>query len=220
MRFADRHDAGRRLAHHLAHRGYDRPIVIGLPRGGVPVAVEVAARLDAPLDALVVRRLDVPRLPDQPLGALAEDGVRMVDPDRAATLGVTPAQLEGIVQVEAEELDRRIQAYRGDRERVPVAGRTAIIVDDGVATGFTARTAIDVLRDRGAAVVALAVPVGPVHAVRELRSSADDVVCLYTPRPFGAIRSVYAAFPPVTDAQVAELLAAHAPTADAGDPRH
>jgi putative phosphoribosyl transferase len=215
MRFADRHDAGRRIARHLARRGYEDPVVIGLPRGGIPVASEVAARLRAPLDALVIGRLGDPRHPEIPLGALAEDGVRLVDADRVTTLGVTPAQLEGIVTIAADEIGRRVRAYRGDRARVPVEGRTVLLVDDGVATGFTARTAIDVLRDRGAGDVVLAVPVGPVPTVHELRSHADDVLCLYTPHPFTAIRSVYAEFHPVLDATVADVLATHASTADA-----
>lgn len=219
MRFADRHDAGRRLARHLARDGYEQPVVIGLPRGGVPVAVEVATRLDAPLDALVIARLGVPRHPEVPLGALAEDGVRMVDGDRAAALGVTPAQLEGIARLEADEIARRVAVYRGGRGRVPVAGRTAIVVDDGVATGFTARIAVDVLRARGPRAVVLAVPVGPLSAIRDLRARADDVLCLYTPDPFGTIRSAYTEFHPVSDAVVADLLAARASAAasSAGD---
>lgn len=215
MRFADRHDAGRRLAHQLARRGYEEPLVIGLPRGGMPVASEVATRFDAPLDALVIGRLGDPRQPEVPLGALAEDGVRLIDADRVTTRGVTPAQLEGIVTITAEEVARRAEVYRGDRGRTSVAGRTVLLVDDGVATGFTARTAIDVLRDRGAGTVVLAVPVGPAATVHELRSHADDVLCLYTPHPFTTIRSVYSEFHPVLDAAVAELLAAHPSTAGA-----
>ena len=216
MRFIDRNDAGRRLARHLVRRHYDQPVVIGLPRGGVPVAVEVAARLDAPLDTLVVGRLGAPQEPEVALGALAEDGVRLLDEDRVAAMGVTPAQLEGIATLEAHEIDRRVAVYRSDRDRVPVAGRTIIVVDDGVATGFTARTAIDVLRGRGVQGVVLAVPVGPVPVIHELRTHADDVLCLYTPHPFRTIRSVYAEFHPVSDAVVAELLATHASTAGSG----
>lgn len=179
----------------------------------MPVAAEVAARLDAPLDTLVVGRLGAPQEPEVALGALAEDGVRLLDEDRVAAMGVTPAQLEGIATLEAHEIDRRVAVYRGDRDRVPVAGRTIIVVDDGVATGFTARTAIDVLRQRGVQSVVLAVPVGPVPVIHELRMHADDVLCLSTPHPFTTIRSVYAEFHPVSDAVVAEMLATHAPTA-------
>ncbi len=209
MRFANRRDAGRRLARDLVLHPLHELVVIGLPRGGVPVAAEIATALGAPLDVLVVRKLAYPRQPEIGMGVIAEDGIRIIDEDLLAELDVTPAQLEGVVAIEDAELQRRVRQYRGVRARLPVNGRTVVLVDDGVATGFTARAAIDVLRHRHAAHVVVAIPVGPLRTVTHLRGLADDVICHYAAPSFASIREWYSEFGPVGDAEVAELLATH-----------
>jgi predicted phosphoribosyltransferase len=218
MSFINRQDAGRRLAEDLASRSFDRPVVIALPRSGVPVGAEVATALHAPLDVLVVRKLGYPRQPELGIGAIAEGGVQLRNEPLIAELGVTPEQLDGIVALEETELRRRVRRYRGDRPAVPVSGRTVILVDDGLATGFTARAAIEVLRRQGAYLVVLAVPVGPADVVRELRTHADQVVCLRAPAFFIAIGHWYLDFWPVTDADVAGVLAEHATVSSARTP--
>jgi putative phosphoribosyl transferase len=215
MRFVNRRDAGRRLAYNLALQPLEDPVVIGLPRGGMPVAAEVAHRLGTPLDLVVVRRLAYPRDPTVAMGAIAEGGMRLVDDDLVARLDITPVQLEGVVADEETELRRRARCYRGTRPPLSVEGRTTYLIDDGVATGQIARAGIDVLRRRGAAHVVLAVPVGPADTVHSLRGDADDVVCLHTPRSFTSIRQWYNHFPPVHDDEVASLLADHVTQAPA-----
>ncbi len=210
MRFVNRHDAGRRLARDLALHPLDRPVVIALARGGMPVAAEVATALAAPLDVMVVRKLADPWQPELGMGALSEDGMRIIDEDLVADLEVTPAQLDGIVAIEDALLRRRVRRYRGERARLTVDGRTVVLVDDGVATGFTARAAIDVLRRRQAGRIVLAIPVGPVETVTQLREHADQVVCLYAAPSFVSIRQWYTEFNPVSDAEVADLLATYA----------
>lgn len=210
MRFVDRSDAGRRLGFNLAAQGFERPLVFALPRGGVPVATHVADALRAPLDVLVVRTLAYPQDPEIGMGAIAEGGVRLMVPDLMSRLDVTPEQIEGVASVEDHELRRRVRRYRGDRPALQVAGRTVILVDDGVVSGFTARAAIDVLRQRTAAHIVLAVPVGPAHTIASLRDHADQVTCLYAPRSFTSLRQWYDDFSPVSDTQVAELLDAYA----------
>lgn len=210
MRFVDRQDAGRRLASDLSAHDLSRPVVVALPRGGVPVAVEVATALDAPLDVLVVRILHYPRDPDRGMGAVAEGGLRFVDPEVVPGLDVTPEQIDGVAAVEDHEVRRRVERYRRGRPPLPVDGRVVVVVDDGVITGQTARSAIDALRERAAAHVVLAVPVGPAHTVTALREHADRVVCLHAPRSFGTLRQWYDHYPPVGDADVADLLDSHA----------
>jgi putative phosphoribosyl transferase len=209
MRFVNRRDAGRRLAYNLAQQPLDDVIVVGLPRGGMPVATEVAHRLDAPLDIVVARRLAYPRDPTIGMGAIAEGGMRLVDDDLVARLDITPTQLEGVVADGEAELRRRVLHYRGASPPLPVEGRTAVLIDEGVATGQIARAGIEVLRLRGAARVVLAVPVGRADTVRRLQDDADDVVCLHTPRSFTSVRQWYGHFPPVHDDEVARLLAQH-----------
>jgi putative phosphoribosyl transferase len=206
--FSDRRDAGRRLAASFADRTLDDAVVVALPRGGVPVAYEVARTLGAPLDVLVVRKLGCPWQPELGLGALGEGGVRILNQRLIATVGVTPAQLEDVVERETAELERRIERYRGDREAIPVRGRTVVLVDDGLATGSTARAGIAVLREHGAATVILAIPVAPRGTVDELAEVADEVVCLETPASFWAIGEHYADFSQTGDGEVADLLAA------------
>jgi len=213
MRFVNREDAGRRLGYNLALRPFDQPIVIGLPRGGVPVATQVADRLQASLDLLVVRKLAYPLDPAVGMGVVAEGGMRIIDDDLVSRLDITPAQLAGVVADAEADLRRRTQHYRGARPPVPVEGRTVIVVDDGVATGLLATAAVEVLRRRAAGHVVVAVPVGPAQTVHELRDHADEVVCLHAPHAFASIRQWYHHFAPVGDDEVAALFAAHASTA-------
>jgi putative phosphoribosyl transferase len=206
MMFADRVQAGRRLARRLQHlRG--RPVVVlGLPRGGVPVAAEVAAALDAPLDVIVVRKLGVPFQPELGMGAIGEDGVRIVNREVVGLAGVTELELSQVEKRERAELERRAQRFRGDRPRLPLQGRVAVVVDDGIATGSTARAACQVARAQGAARVVLAVPVAPPGWTERMGGAADDYVCLDTPEPFFAIGQFYADFSQTTDDEVIACL--------------
>jgi putative phosphoribosyl transferase len=206
MLFVDRADAGRHLAQRLLHlRGTD-VVVVALPRGGVPVAFEVARELPAPLDVIVVRKLGVPFQPEYGFGAIGEGGTRIID-DRVVRLaGVTRQQIASVEARERARLNRRVSQLRGDRPPAPLAGRTAVVVDDGIATGSTARAACMVARARGASRVILAVPVGSVEAAASLRRDADEVICLHTPARFIAIGEWYGDFSQVTDAEVISLL--------------
>jgi putative phosphoribosyl transferase len=206
MLFVDRTDAGRHLARRLRHlRGAD-VVVLGLPRGGVPVAFEVAENLHAPLDVIVVRKLGVPFQPEYGFGAIGEDGVRIVDDHVVRQTGLTGPQIAEVEARERVALDRRVSQLRGDNPPVPLAGRTVIVVDDGIATGSTARAACLVARARGARRVILAVPVGSVEGAAALRRDADEVVCLHTPARFFAIGEWYDDFSQVTDEEVTILL--------------
>ncbi|HYV59803.1 MAG TPA: phosphoribosyltransferase family protein [Acidimicrobiia bacterium] len=208
MSFRDRREAGRRLAERLAGLRAASPLVLGLPRGGVPVAFEVAQVLDAPLDILVVRKLGVPFQPELGMGAVGEDGVRVLNPDVLRQARVTEAQLAEVEERERAEVDERATRLRRGRPAIPVAGRTVVIVDDGLATGGTARAAVRVARARGAERVVLAVPVAPPETVAALRADADDVVAVETPEPFFAIGGWYSDFAPTSDTEVVELLRA------------
>ena len=180
---------------------------MGMARGGVPVAFEVAGALHAPLDVVVVRKLGHPRQPELGLGAIAEDGVRLVNDALVTRLEVSEDVIDAVAAQQTIELERRLAVYRGGRAPVPVQGRTAIVVDDGLATGFTARAAIEVMRRRDAARVVLAVPVGPPDSVRALRAVADDVVCVETTEQFFGLSEWYEDFAQVSDEEVARLLA-------------
>ena len=206
MLFVDRADAGRHLAQRLRFlRGTD-VAVLGLPRGGVPVAFEVAQELHAPLDVIVVRKLGVPFQPEYGFGAIGEGGARIID-DRVVRLTrLTGAEMATVEARERARLDRRVRRVRGDRAPIPLAGRTVIVVDDGIATGSTARAACMVARERGAGRVILAVPVGSVDAAASLRRAADEVICLHTPARFCAIGDWYDDFSQVSDEEVAALL--------------
>jgi predicted phosphoribosyltransferase len=206
-RYTDRSDAGRRLAAALEHLRTRDPLVIGLPRGGAVVAAEVARALGAPLDVLVVRKLGAPGQPELGLGAVAEGGVVLLNKRLMRQIRVSKEQLQGTIDRENEEMKRRVDVYRGDREPIEVAGRTVILVDDGLATGSTARAAIGALHHLGAGEVILAVPVGAPSTVRELESMADEVVCLSTPRMLMSIGQHYDDFTQTGDAEVVELLA-------------
>ena len=207
IRFRDRSDAGRRLAGALS-RFAGRPdvLVLALPRGGVPVGFEIARALGAPLDVLVVRKLGAPGQEELAIGAIASGGVEVLDEDLVRALGVTPDRLRDIEAYEAAELDRRERACRGERPPARLQDRTVIVVDDGVATGSSLFAAIGAdPRQRPATVVA-AVPVGPAGTIARLREVADDVVCLGTPSPFGAVGEFYMDFGQTSDEEVRRLL--------------
>jgi putative phosphoribosyl transferase len=215
--FADRDDAGERLAEVLAAvpalHGSD-VVVLGLPRGGVPVAFHVARALGAPLDVIVVRKLGVPGHSEYAMGAIGEDGVRILDDEVVRGLGVREREIALVERAERAELDRRLRRFRGDRAQVPLTGKTAIVVDDGVATGSTARAACRVARAHGATRVVMAVPVAPPGWEEGFASDADATVAVATPEPFRAVGQWYVNFDQTTDDEVASLLrrAAHAPT--------
>lgn len=211
MRFGDRADAGRQLAWRLQQYRTDAPVVVGLPRGGVPVAAEVARALEAPLDVLVVRELSCPWQPELTLGALGETGAIVLNHALITGIGLAPHDLADIIRANARELQRHLTRYRGNRPAVPVTGRTVVVVDDGLATGATARAAITVLRRRGAGRVVLAVPVAPPDTVKALGGVADEVVALETPRAFLAIGQFYDDFAQISDQDVSRLLAAREP---------
>jgi putative phosphoribosyl transferase len=204
--FADRQDAGRRLAERLMHlRGQD-VVVLGLPRGGVPVAFEVARKLHAPLDVIVVRKLGVPFQPELAMGAVGEGGVVVLNDPVVRAAGVDQAELAAIERRERAELERHALRFRGTRERVPLGGRIALVVDDGIATGATARAACAVVRAQGAARVVLAAPACPPAAVESLRPEVEELVVVECSPDFVAVGQAYADFRPTTDEEVVELL--------------
>jgi putative phosphoribosyl transferase len=208
--FVDRADAGWQLGERLRYlRDPDAAadlVVLGLPRGGVQVAAEVAAALDAPLDVILVRKLGVPSMPELAMGAIGEGGVRIVLPETVRRAGVTPEAFDDVERRERAELQRRAERFRGDRPRIPLAGRTAIVVDDGIATGSTARAACQVARAQGAARVVLAVPVAPADWVRALSDAADEFVALITPPQLQAIGMWYSDFSQSSDDEVVTTL--------------
>ena len=206
MSFLDRSDAGRRLANRMLHLRGEDVVVLALPRGGVPVAAEVARALGAPLDVIVVRKLGVPVQPELGMGAIGEGDVRIINPEVVAIAHVTDAEIAAVERRERAELDRRARRFRGDRPRTPLAGRTAVIIDDGIATGSTARAACQVARAQGAARVVLAVPVAPPSACAALAADADEVICLETPAHFLAIGEWYQDFSQTGDREVVSLL--------------
>ena len=206
VRFANRVDAGRRLAAALEHlRGAD-VVVLGLPRGGVPVAAEIAAALDAPLDVIVVRKLGTPGHEELGMGAIGEGDVRVLNDDIVASVGASPAQLTAVEVAERAELERRAQRFRGDRPRLDLHGKTAIVVDDGIATGSTAIAALQVARAQGAARTVLATPVAPHGIEGRVTPYADEFVALDTPRWFSAVGQFYDDFDQTTDSEVIACL--------------
>jgi len=203
--FADRDEAGRLLGDELAHRlvaDRARPLVLALPRGGVPVAVRVAARLGGDLDIVLVRKIGAPGRPEFGVGALAEDGPPVFDAGTLAHLGITAGDLAGTVAAERAELDRRARRYRAGRPAPTAGGRTVILVDDGLATGVTARAALRWLRDQGPSRVILAVPVCSPPARAAVAGDADAVVCLCEPPEFRAVGQWYDDFHQLTDDDV------------------
>jgi predicted phosphoribosyltransferase len=205
--FVDRRDAGRRLARRLEHLAGQDLVVLGLPRGGVPVAGEVARALGAPLDVIIVRKLGVPGQPELGMGAIGEDGYRVLNPEVMRAARVTADELATVEARERVELERRATRFRGTTERVPLTGRSVVVVDDGVATGSTARVACQMVRAAGAAHVVLAVPVAPSSWTQRLSDVADELVCVVTPEPFLAIGHFYHDFTQTTDDEVVRWLA-------------
>ena len=203
--FRDRVDAGRQLAERLAFLRDQDVAVLGLPRGGVPVAFEVAEALNAPLDVVVVRKLGVPFQPELAMGAIGEDGARVLDADVCRRARISEDDLRSVERRERRELDARVARYRRGRERVEVTRRVAVVVDDGIATGSTARVACEVARQLGAARVVLAVPVGPSATLRGF-PAADEVVCISAVSRFLAVGYHYLDFSSTSDEQVIVLL--------------
>ena len=208
MPFKDRADAGRKLAKALAAYKDQQPVVLALPRGGVPVAAEVATALRAPLDLILVRKIGVPIQPELAMGAVVDGGTPIIvrNEDVIQLADIDEAAFKAICDSELAEIERRRQRYLGSRERVDIAGRTAIVIDDGVATGATIRAALRATRLRGPKKLVLAVPVAPTSTVAELHSEADDVICLEDYEPFGAIGAYYADFGQVSDDEVIDIL--------------
>ena len=206
MIYEDRRHGGRLLGERLVGLRPAHPVVLGLPRGGVPVADEVAKALDAPLDVIVVRKLGVPFQPELGMGAVGEDGARVVNRELIEAAHVSESELEMVVARERAAVEARVARYRSDRPSVPLAGRTVIIVDDGIATGGTARAAVQVARARGAARVIVAVPVAAPESVRELERLADEVIALQTPRYFSAVGGWYQRFGQTSDDEVIRIL--------------
>src|SRR5690606_11950621 len=205
--FSDRYQAGSRLADALSHlRGASDLVVVALPRGGVPVASEVAAALGAPLDVLVVRKLGAPGHEELAVGAIASGGVRIVNEELVRYLGVDAAELDRIAERETHELRRREALYRDQRAALDVAGRTVVLVDDGVATGATMLVAVEALKELGAKRLVVAVPVGAPDSMARLREAADEVVCLLAPPELTSVGQWYDDFSQTSDAEVRSLL--------------
>jgi predicted phosphoribosyltransferase len=207
MIFRDRTDAGQRLAAKLAkYAGRPDVIVLALPRGGVPIGYEVARALGAPLDVFLVRKLGVPGREELAMGAIASGGVRVVNDEVVQALGITDEELDAAAAEQEQELQRREEAYRDGRPAPDLAGKTVILVDDGLATGSTMRAAVEAVRQHDPARVVVAVPVGAGDTCRAFRQIADEVVCVQAPEPFFAVGNWYGEFTQTTDDEVTELL--------------
>jgi len=207
--FRDRVDAGQRLAAALAKYANEADVlVLALPRGGVPVGYEVARRLGAPLDVLVVRKLGVPGHEELAMGAIASGGAQVIDRDIVAMIGVADDILEHVIERETRELERRERVFRGERGATPldVEGKTVVLVDDGLATGSTMLAAVQGLRTRGPRRIVVAVPVGSPETCAAFRPHVDEIVCLATPQPFYAVGLWYDDFAQTSDDEVRELL--------------
>ena len=206
-RFRDRREAGALLGARLqAEIGETPAVVLGLPRGGVPVAAEVARALHAPLDVFVVRKLGVPGHRELAMGAIASGGVRVLNDDVVRGLGISPDAIETVARDEEAELERRERVYRGDRAPISTAGRQVVLVDDGLATGATMRAAVAALRRQGAGRLVIAVPTGARQTCAELAGAGDTVVCLQSPDPFHAVGLSYDDFSETSDDEVRRLL--------------
>jgi putative phosphoribosyl transferase len=217
--FHDRIDAGRVLAERLgAYRGKD-VLVLGIPRGGVPVAAEITRRLDAELDVLVSRKLGAPGQPELAIGAVTANGGEFVNEEMVAFLGVSPAYLRSVRQEQMDEALRRETRFRGDRPAERIRDRVVILVDDGLATGATMRAAVRSVRKHGPAFLVVAVPVGSREACAALQDEADEVVCPLVPASFGAVGYFYENFEPTEDAEVESILREFAPSAAAAGRR-
>jgi putative phosphoribosyl transferase len=209
MTFVNRTDAGRRLAEALSGYREQRPVVLALPRGGAPVAAEIAARLDAPLDLILVRKIGAPMQPELAMGAVVDGAEPIVvrNEEVIRFAGVTASQFEAARQAELAEIERRRVRYLGARARAEIEGSTAIVVDDGVATGATVKAALRAIRKRRPKQLVLAIPVAPAELIDELRREVDVLVCLETPEPFMSVGSCFDDFRQVTDKQVIAILA-------------
>ncbi|BBA35364.1 phosphoribosyltransferase [Methylocaldum marinum] len=206
--FDDRTDAGRQLAQALgAYAGRSDLLVLALPRGGVPVAYEVARALNAPLDLLIVRKLGTPGNPELAMGAIASGGASVLNPDVVSIYRISDETIERVAANERQELARRERLYRGDRPYPEMENRCIIVVDDGIATGATMRAGLAALRRLNPACIVVAVPLAPSDTVERLRSEVDEVVCLTTPEPFFAVGQGYRDFSQTTDDDVREILA-------------
>ena len=205
--FRDRYDAGRQLAERLTeYAGRSDVLVLALPRGGVPVACEVAATLDAPLDVFLVRKLGVPGQEELAMGAIASGGVRVLNEHVVEMVGVSDQEIDEVAAREQQELERREREYRNGRPAPRIRGRTVILIDDGLATGSTMRAAVQAVRRQGASRVVVAVPVAAASTCDEFRAEVDDVVCAVTPEPFYAVGLWYEDFSQTTDEEVRRLL--------------
>jgi len=207
VQYLDRHEAGSQLAAELMPFASEQPVVVALPRGGVPVAVEVASALGAPIEFLAVRKIGAPGNPELAVGAVAEDGTRVLDPRSAGMLGMTRELLDARLEQESQELRRRVARYREGQPSIALRGRTAIVVDDGMATGMTELAAVRALRKRGAERIIVAVPVASSDAVAILEKEADRVISLTVPRRLYGVGMWYRDFAPVSDEEVLALLA-------------
>jgi len=205
--FADRVDAGRRLAEQLADLAGEETVVLGLPRGGVPVAAEVALALGGALDVLVVGKIGVPGHEELALAAVADDGQLALNPGVMAAVGMTEVDVDVLARRHAAALAHRAELFRGGAPAVPIEGRTAVLVDDGMATGATMRVAVDVVRGRGPKELVVAVPVASPEACAAVAETADRIVCLTAPAHFRAVGTWYDDFSQVPDATVREILA-------------
>ncbi len=221
MSFENRLDAGRRLAHALASYKDQHPVILALPRGGVPVAAEVAAALEAPLDLILVRKIGVPVQPELAMGAVVDGGAPIIvrNEDVIRLSGIDESEFKAVCDSELAEIERRRQRYLGDRPRIDVTGRVAIVIDDGIATGATTRAALRATRMRKPSKLVLAVPVAPTSTLAAMREEADDVVCLEDYEFFGAIGFYYSDFSQTADQEVINAIARFpAPTEEAANP--
>lgn len=207
--FTDRAEAGRLLGEAISKKNYEDPVVLALPRGGVPIAIEVARILAAPVDLILVRKIGVPFQPELAAGAIVDGGQpeTVYNDDVIAMTGLTRERIDELGQRQLEEIERRRVLYLKDRKPVPVTGRTAIVVDDGIATGATARAALHAMRRRGVAKVVLATPVAPSDTLKSLAHETDEVICLSEPEPFYAIGIHYLDFRQLADEDVVTLMA-------------
>jgi putative phosphoribosyl transferase len=207
MRFANREEAGRLLAQQLEHyKDRHDVVVLGLVRGGVPIAFEVAKALHAPLDVFILRKLGVPGHEELAFGAIASGGVHVLDQETIDAAGLSPFEIGEALTQAQQEMERREGLYRSDSSSLKLTGKTAILVDDGIATGSSMRAAIAALRKMKAERIVIAVPVAPLSTYRQLRCEADDVVCSHTPESFYAVGAFYDDFSQVTDEEVIRLL--------------
>ena len=209
--FADRREAGVELATKLGHlAGRDDVVVLALPRGGVPVAFEVAEALDVPLDIFLVRKLGMPGHPEYAMGAIASGGIRVLDENVVRWYGISESAIEAVAREEQRELERREREYRRSQRVVDLGNKTVILVDDGLATGSTMRAAVQAVRQHGPARVIVAVPVGAPSTCAEFANVTDETICARTPEPFSAVGLWYRDFSQTTDDEVHELLDRHA----------